>query len=990
MAENQNERLTLKEKGIYEKLLKELVSDYYYSVINYYIGDTYTSIDDVIYNNDYKNIFEPILESHSKISKQPGQYIVNNYLKENELWILVIIVSKLKGSEITLEQYNGKLRKSDEFKPESESFYLEDLDNTNLVRLKYLFEHLVEAAIKTSQDMYFYTIRPSVYNSGYDGSLTLASQKKLDPITIQRFSVFFSGVFSSYIVNKAITESIKSTKAAIMSRNMSHNLGSHVMTYLKHKLSSVENIVEQQALIDLVPAKQKLWDVAKITEEIGKNMELPFLVGLGRFINYLQERQDYIATVATDYISAKTTISFKDFIYDELKLDLRYERHHKDYDKSIVGKKPQNILLDYIAYSEGYTNEKITIKFGDFDGTAPNDEIKKDSLKKLREFEVALPGGTIGRQAFFSIMENIIRNAAKHGGNSNGNNGNNMEIVIDVVKDAAELDKVDSNITDEDTRKQLQITCDNINTGLYDKCKNKYDIITITVNKKNPVNTITKLRGAIKSGYIGKDKDNNKGIKEMRISAAWMRGYTIDDDINLEDEPPALAVRGVNYEKGKCFIQYVICLPKPRKIAFVINDIIGDKDALNESIDEYGWKMFFGDNKEIADYEMIVMSKELSPDIKQTIRQYAHGRIYEAENDDISRNGIENICKKIKGTENDEEKENKVLSEYYNKWISQTFDIAMDRFPWIIVCDDKTKREQETKEKKYNPYRAVCTDTTSEISDYIAKDKSIVFTTHYKGVFEGDKKYKIPGAGFIEGVSGANSTDRLIRRNDWTSIWYYKHVLAALTKVAIIDERIYNYVVPPRNDNEEYPDKTRMQEFYEKGIYIFNLSFVETGGDKIIKIMGYNLNIADKLSDDFTNAKITEVGKMEKNGSNFGIEMKINTNAFHFLLIHQSLLDRIYDWWDLETKEQKIDFTNELHKVYYKKRKTEEINYSDYNNTLPRFIIHSGRSKPNSQDMPQHQPFLQFSAVENAVKDCKYTLSELLYSAHYEKNSDNY
>ena len=41
-------------------------------------------------------------------------------------------------------------------------------------------------------------------------------------------------------------------------------------------------------------------------------------------------------------------------------------------------------------------------------------------------------------------------------------------------------------------------------------------------------------------------------------------------------------------------------------------------------------------------------------------------------------------------------------------------------------------------------------------------------------------------------------------------------------------------------------------------------------------------------------------------------------------------------------------------------------------------IVHSGRSKPNFDDMPQHQPFLQYSAVEHALFDCKYSLVEVL------------
>ena len=47
-------------------------------------------------------------------------------------------------------------------------------------------------------------------------------------------------------------ESVKSAKAAIMSRNMSHNLGSHVMFYIKQKLESVEKIFKDGALRNLV------------------------------------------------------------------------------------------------------------------------------------------------------------------------------------------------------------------------------------------------------------------------------------------------------------------------------------------------------------------------------------------------------------------------------------------------------------------------------------------------------------------------------------------------------------------------------------------------------------------------------------------------------------------------------------------------------------------------------------------------------------------
>ena len=51
---------------------------------------------------------------------------------------------------------------------------------------------------------------------------------------------------------------------------------------------------------------------------------------------------------------------------------------------------------------------------------------------------------------------------------------------------------------------------------------------------------------------------------------------------------------------------------------------------------------------------------------------------------------------------------------------------------------------------------------------------------------------------------------------------------------------------------------------------------------------------------------------------------------------------------------------------------------------LPHLMIHSGRSKPSISDMPQHQPFIQYAAIEHAVLDCKYSLVDLLDFARFE------
>ena len=51
---------------------------------------------------------------------------------------------------------------------------------------------------------------------------------------------------------------------------------------------------------------------------------------------------------------------------------------------------------------------------------------------------------------------------------------------------------------------------------------------------------------------------------------------------------------------------------------------------------------------------------------------------------------------------------------------------------------------------------------------------------------------------------------------------------------------------------------------------------------------------------------------------------------------------------------------------------------------LPGMMIHSGRSRPGEDDMPQRVPFIQYAALEHAVMDCKYSVVELLDHARYE------
>jgi hypothetical protein len=430
---------------------------------------------------------------------------------------------------------------------------------------------------------------------------------------------------------KARIEAVKSAKAAIMSRNMSHNLGSHVMSYLKQHLGSVKDMLNDRIFSLLFESEDDM--LHKLSQEVKEKMEnsdkvaLPFLVGMGQFISYLQERQDFIATIATDFAPYYANVNFKDFIYDELNPDKRYERH-----KDRANLKIDNILLGNIARSEGLgrptsptsnTNGKsdlsdIILKFRNFDGNPvegadingklinekdPAIIEKATSLKEMRAYDMSLPGGVVGRQAVFSIVENVIRNAAKHG---NWREQQKLELSFDIFTKEDIIGKSDR-IPIGDNCGEGHLSLFEVFDSFYKNASDMDDlyIVTLTDNLLCDQEKLAKLRMAISELYVderGVMKEANKGIKEMRISASWLRSIKIEDEINCniripkienkqkseeenkfeackydknwrampDNKAPILYARLTSSNKcGKGNLQYIFCLMRPKKVAVI-------------------------------------------------------------------------------------------------------------------------------------------------------------------------------------------------------------------------------------------------------------------------------------------------------------------------------------------------------------------------------------------------------------------------------------
>jgi hypothetical protein len=292
--------------------------------------------------------------------------------------------------------------------------------------------------------------------------------------------------YNGYMVKQA---SIKSAIAAIMSRNMSHNLGSHLITNVKNY--------------------------------IGRESEKPEYCGLAadlrgirHLLQYAQERMDYIATITSGDRYPFGSINFKAQLFDELTIDDFSERHGGPE------KRISNFFLKYLVFSEKYSRDgehnypdlQLLVKYIDksgkeYDfnpnekGLSESEKLENEIAKKIiSKLNLATPGGIMSRHAFFNIIENIIRNSAKH------------------------------SKTNEEKRSPLKITIE-IDCAV----RENYYRISIYDDKKNKKNVKDKIEGMLNEIKILTDsgtlEKSNKGIKEMLISALWLEGQPITEKV---------------------------------------------------------------------------------------------------------------------------------------------------------------------------------------------------------------------------------------------------------------------------------------------------------------------------------------------------------------------------------------------------------------------------------------------------------------------------
>lgn len=321
-----------------------------------------------------------------------------------------------------------------------------------------------------------------------------------------------------------LKQATESSVSKLFVRNMTHNIVSHVLVHLQKK----ENLSEQ-GLNALIQKKNAYtnnvfllpWEKEhrKIDSEDRENQ-------MATIFNYISNRCYYLNEAS---YGIANTMGVKR-IYNDIFRELDTNR----------------ILLNTIS---GIDDFKYTLRFVD-----ENDR----DLEASNDISVMLPGDTLGQQAFYNIIENIIRNEAKHG-------VKNDEMVNFIVRISNSKNKNIENIN-----KYLKIEI--------------YSDPSIDIEELKEL--LDKIKGKIDTLAFDKNynlRSHSLGLLEMKVSAAFLRQIDLAYIDKIEWANILIPIKVKEKHLG-----YEFYVRKPEKYVFVFKEDYFLEEKNKKALESYG------------------------------------------------------------------------------------------------------------------------------------------------------------------------------------------------------------------------------------------------------------------------------------------------------------------------------------------------------------------------------------------------------------------
>ena len=747
------------------------------------------------------------------------------------------------------------------------------------------------------------------------------------------------------LAEKSVKNSIKSAIAAIMSRNMSHNIGSHVVNYLIQHicevLKSLYKTVLNNAQINGIQEQIKNLSLdldndnpinISLEELKGKGLENnnwlkthKFFQDLKNFLKYIKNRMEFFANHST--------------------LDVAWSDDYK-LSNIIKNWNDNKILKNYIAESEELNESDIDL----------NQECVNNK-------SVSIPDGEIGLHAFFTIIENFIRNSAKHGLKKGDGGSDKLQLKFSIEDYNSELYKIElwdnlgnfkdafkNIISKKELIKFLEKKNNEKKIMFLKNASNSRENFFEMFNDLNQYNEVE-----IKKDFIdeqGRLLKSNWGIKEIYIGAAYLR--MIDSmEIMKEQEPSILSI-GYKKENGEKHLKYIFYMLKPKNLLLVYKNenISEDLKSLNDvNVEELAQKGI--DIYEINELRRKIENGEkfrhkfMLPlfDISENdLKQSYSSSKEELEISYLSRlpyriisnkckTDIEDLLNHINKTDN-----RKILLNIYN-----SYNKKLNGTKFVFSFED---------EGSFESLNDIATNKSNELNDenklkitgkgFIINDNGDKIATlqQHSDFNEKDTSYKRKSNQIMFSITGNNSLKTQLQsiiNIDDLMIFIHEISGAAFKKIAIIEETIFGKY----HSNNTVLNKFALQyidiyNYDEKHKKYFKLPVFSENSKNIIRTV-------ERIKFQYQNYKTSDNDK------------------YDFIIIHQGIIDKLIKIENNNTKEKKIDNVIE-----------ELKNYGE------NIIVCSGRGKP--EYLHSEVRFLSLGNLINWLDDNKYTLVKGLFS----------
>lgn len=363
------------------------------------------------------------------------------------------------------------------------------------------------------------------------------------------------------VINKELSkQSTKSAISQVMARNMSHNMGSHVLS----KVISSEAIRELTKIGGVEKTrgyKPKDWVIIPEDRMDAKGELAPgYIQRIALFNSYLRNRMDYLADIATGEPAMEVTRGFCGSVLMEMFRN--------------------KIMLDRIS---GVDNFDFNIDVKDCRHCEANCSGDKCSdVSPIYDIPLSIPNDVYGNHALFIILENLIRNTAKHGGGDKPVNftlrvkepvKNNESVYEVLLYDDIPLTNRISLPDDDDGKKIIGI----LNTDIPDWEKKyldserkikKIDWLVFEQNDRLNQSVLDEKTNSLRHG--------SWGLIEMDVSAGYLRKIPPADidshDYDISHHPDSATVNKLNILKAvnvnDC-LGYRFHLMKPKEMLII-------------------------------------------------------------------------------------------------------------------------------------------------------------------------------------------------------------------------------------------------------------------------------------------------------------------------------------------------------------------------------------------------------------------------------------